>query len=413
MPSLSHNPVLLVMAIAVLAPLLAEIPLGFRIPVVVLEMVLGMAVGPYGLGLVKVEGLLAWFGGTLGLAALFFMAGMELDLDRVRGRPLTLAVTGWGISLVLGLGAAGVLHILPFVHAPMMAALALTTTAVGTFMPVLRDAGRFDTSFGRLVLAAGVVGEFGPIVVVSLLLTSTYGVGIEGALMLGLLAITVVAAYLALRPQPPKIIALLSRTMESSSQLPVRLAMFILASFVVLSQDIGIESALGAFAAGMIVGLASRGEKGALLRHKIDAICFGFLIPFFFVNSGIQFDLGALLHSVKTMLFVPLFVVVFFIVRGAPVFLYRKDVTRAERLPFMLYSATALPMVVAITNIGVRTGRMSTDVAAALVGAGLVSVLLFPAVAESLLTKAARVAVAPAARERVEMRTASKRDQGH
>ena len=110
MLDLSHTPVLLVMAIGVLAPLLAEIPIGFRIPVVVLEMVLGIVVGPYGFGLVKVEGLLAWLGGTLGLGALFFMAGLELDLDRVRGRPLTLAIKGWGISLVLGLCAAGVLH---------------------------------------------------------------------------------------------------------------------------------------------------------------------------------------------------------------------------------------------------------------------------------------------------------------
>src|SRR5271165_5081141 len=389
MPSLIHNPVLVVMAIAVLAPLLAEIPIGFRIPVVVLEMVLGIVAGPYGFGLVNVEGRLAqWLGGTLGLAALFFMAGMELDLDRVRGRPLTLGAIGWVISLALGFCAAGVLHILPFIHAPLMAALALTTTSVGTLMPILRDSGHLDTGFGRFVLGAGCMGEFGPIVVVSLLLTSQYGVGTEGALMLGFLAITVAAAFFALRPKPPKLVALLSRTMESSSQFPIRLAMFILALFVVLSGSIGVEPVLGAFAAGMIVSLGSRGEKGALLRHKLDALCYGFLVPFFFVNSGIQFDLGALLHSTKTMLLVPVFVILFFIVRGAPVFLYRKHLTRGERLPFMLYSATALSLVIAITNIGVRTGRMTTDVAAALVGAGLVSVLLFPTMAEFLLSKA-------------------------
>ena len=389
MPSLIHNPVLVVMAIAVLAPLLAEIPIGFRIPVVVLEMVLGIVAGPYGFGLVNVEGRLAqWLGGTLGLAALFFMAGMELDLDRVRGRPLTLGAIGWVISLALGFCAAGVLHILPFIHAPVMAALALTTTSVGTLMPILRDSGHLDTGFGRFVLGAGCMGEFGPIVVVSLLLTSQYGVGTEGALMLGFLAITVAAAFFALRPKPPKLVALLSRTMESSSQFPIRLAMFILALFVVLSGSIGVEPVLGAFAAGMIVSLGSRGEKGALLRHKLDALCYGFLVPFFFVNSGIQFDLGALLHSTKTMLLVPVFVILFFIVRGAPVFLYRKHLTRGERLPFMLYSATALSLVIAITNIGVRTGRMTTDVAAALVGAGLVSVLLFPTMAEFLLSKA-------------------------
>ena len=389
MPSLIHNPVLVVMAIAVLAPLLAEIPIGFRIPVVVLEMVLGIVAGPYGFGLVNVEGRLAqWLGGTLGLAALFFMAGMELDLDRVRGRPLTLGAIGWVISLALGFCAAGVLHILPFIHAPVMAALALTTTSVGTLMPILRDSGHLDTGFGRFVLGAGCMGEFGPIVVVSLLLTSQYGVGTEGALMLGFLAITVAAAFVALRPKPPKLVALLSRTMESSSQFPIRLAMFILAVFVVLSGSIGVEPVLGAFAAGMIVSLGSRGEKGALLRHKLDALCYGFLVPFFFVNSGIQFDLGALLHSTKTMLLVPVFLLLSFIVRGAPVFLYRHDMTRGERLPFILYSATALSLVIAITNIGVRTGRMTTDVAAALVGAGLVSVLLFPTMAEFLLSKA-------------------------
>jgi Kef-type K+ transport system membrane component KefB len=392
MPDLSHTPVLLVMAIGVLAPLLAEIPIGFRIPVVVLEMVLGIVVGPYGFGLVKVEGLLAWLGGTLGLAALFFMAGMELDLDRVRGRPLSLAVTGWGVSLVLGLCAGGVLHKLPFIDAPVMVALALTTTAVGTFMPILRDAGHLDAAFGRFVLAAGVVGEFGPVVVVSLLLTSTYGAGTESALMLGFLAITVAAAFVALRPSPPRVIAFLGRSLESSSQLGVRLVMFVLALFVVMSKTIGLEPVLGAFAAGMIVGLASRGEKGALLRQKLDAICFGFVIPFFFVNSGIEFDLGDLLHSTKSMLLVPVFIILFFIVRGTPAFLYRKDLTQSERLPFMLYSATALPMVVAITNIGVRTGRMTTVVAAALVGAALVSVLLFPTIAESLLSKASSAA---------------------
>ena len=336
--NLSHTPVLLVMAIGVLAPLLAEIPIGFRIPVVVLEMVLGIVVGPYGFGLVKVEGLLAWLGGTLGLAALFFMAGMELDLDRVRGRPLSLAVTGWGVSLTLGVCAAGILHVLPFIDAPVMVALTLTTTAVGTFMPILRDAGHLDTQFGRLVLAAGVVGEFGPVIVVSLLLTSSYGIGIESALMLGFLALTLVAAFFALKPSPPGVIAFLSRSLESSSQLGIRIVLFILALFVVLSKTIGLEPVLGAFAAGMIVGLASRGEKGALLRQKLDAVCFGFVIPFFFVNSGIHLDLGALLHSRKAMLLVPVFIILFFIIRGAPVILYRKDLTTRQRLPFMLYS---------------------------------------------------------------------------
>jgi Kef-type K+ transport system membrane component KefB len=156
---LSSHPVLLVLAIAVAAPLLSEIPIGFRLPTVVLEMVLGIVVGPDALGLVRAEGLVDWLGGTLGLAALFFMAGMELDLERVKGMPLVLAVRGWVLSLVLAWAAAVMLHFLPHVHAPMMIAIALSTTSLGTLLPILHDAGETDTVFGRMVVAAGAFGN--------------------------------------------------------------------------------------------------------------------------------------------------------------------------------------------------------------------------------------------------------------
>ena len=165
-----------------------------------------------------------------------------------------------------------------------------------------------------------------------------------------------------------------------------------LACFDVLSERFGLEAVLGAFAAGMVVSLASRGEAGSVFREKMEAICFGFFVPFFFVVSGVNLDLGALLHSAKTLLLVPLFLTLFLVARGAPVFLYRRDLAKDERWPFALYSATALPMIVAITTIGVRTGRMKPDVAAALVGAGLLSVLLFPMIAGALLSKSAQPA---------------------
>ena len=252
MLDLNNHPLLLVMAIAVAATLLAEIPIGFRLPVGVLEMVLGIVIGPYVLGLAKAEGLLLWMGGRLGLAALFFAAGIELDLERVRGRPIALAVRGWVLSLVLGLSAAAILYVLPLVHAPMMVTLALTTTTMGTILPILRDTGEIETNFGRLVLAAGAVGEFGPIVVMSLLLTGDHSEWLEVALMLAFVGMAFLAAVSALRLRPPKVLALLTRTMHSTSQLPVSLSMLLLAFFVVLSEKFGFEHVLGAFAAGMV-----------------------------------------------------------------------------------------------------------------------------------------------------------------
>ena len=180
--------------------------------------------------------------------------------------------------------------------------------------------------------------------------------------------------------------------MHSSTQLPVVLSLFLLACFDLLSVRIGLESVLGAFAAGMVVGLASQDEEAKPFRIKMDALCFGFFIPFFFVVRGMNLDLDALLHDTKSLLLVPVFLLLFLVVRGAPVFLYRKDIARNQRLSFALYSGTALPLVVAITNIGVRTGQLGSDMAASLVGAGLLSVVLFPAPAGALLSREAVVA---------------------
>ena len=391
---MNSHPVLIVLLVAVVAPLLAEIPIGVRVPAVVLEMVLGIVIGPQVLGLVTAEGFLELLGGKLGLAALFFMAGMELDLDRVKGRALALAVRGWGVSLALGLAA--MLYVLPIVQSPMMVGLALSTTSLGTLLPILRDAAVLDSAFGRLLLAAGAVGEFGPIVVMSLALTGKFSGWVESGLMLVFVVIAFAAARIALGARPPKILALLTRTMESSSQLPVRISLLLLSFFAVVSEHFGFERIPGAFAAGMVVGLASRGAQGKPLRTKIEAVCFGFLVPFFFVTSGIKFDLARLLHSTQAMLLLPMFLILLFVVRGTPVLLYRRDLPAGQRLPFALYTATALPLVVAISNIGVATQQMRPDIAAALVGAALLSVLLFPTLAGVLLSKSATLSQTPA-----------------
>lgn len=390
---LSNHPVLIVMAIAVVASLLAEIRLGtVPVPVVVWEIVFGIALGPQVLGFVRTDKLLEWLGRVVGLSALVFMAGMDLDLQKIKGRPLSLAVRGWTVSLALAVSIAGLLHLLPSVHAPIIVGLALTTTALGTFLPILCDSGKLDSKFGSFVVAAGAAGEFGPVIVVSLLLTPVFGAWQEAALTLGFVAIAFAAARIALGLRPPKFLALLERGMHSSTQLPVCISLLLLASFDVLSERIGLEAVFGAFAAGMVVGLTNRGEANRLFREKMEAICFGFFVPFFFVMSGINLDLRSLLQSPQSMLLLPVFLEFFLVVRGTPVFLYRKDVAREERWPFALYSATASPMVVAIASIGVRTGHMRSDVAAALVGAGLLSVLLFPSMAGSLLSRGARAA---------------------
>jgi Kef-type K+ transport system membrane component KefB len=378
---LSTHPVFWLLVAAVAAPLLGEIPLGFKVPVVVLEVILGIVIGPHVLELVRFDGFVAEMF-TFGMATTLFMAGMELDFGQIKGRPLSLAALGWITSVLLGFAAVGMLHVIPQVRAPQMVTLALCTTGLGTLVPVFRDGGQLDTPFGRFFLAAGTLGEVGPIVAMSLLLSQQYSTWQEIGFLIAFLAIVTVAAAVGMGARPPKVLGFLSRTMHSSSQLPVRISLLLLGALFVLAEDFGFESIFGAFAAGMIIGVATRGEQGQSMREKLDAVCFGWFYPFFFVGTGIKFDIVALTRDLTTMLLVPAFLVLFLIVRGAPVFLYRNDIARRERLPFALSSAVAsLSIVVVITELGARSHVMSTDIAAALIGAALLSVLLFPTIA--------------------------------
>jgi Kef-type K+ transport system membrane component KefB len=382
------HPVFWLLVAAVVAPLLAEIPLGFRVPVVVLEVVLGIVIGPHVLGLSHFNGfIIAMF--TYGMAASLFMAGMELEWERIRGRPIALATLGWSVSLAVAVAIVWVLHRADIVRLPMIVALMLATTSLGVLLPVFRDGGQLETKFGSLFLAAGTIGEVGPIVGMSLLLSRDRSTWEEIGLLAVFLAVVAVAAVVGMGARPPRLLALLSRTMHSSTQLPVRIALLLMAGMLLLATEFGFEGIFGAFAAGMIVGLATRGSDGKPMRDKIDAVAFGWFFPFFFVGIGINFDLPALTRSVTTAALVPAFLLLFLMVRGLPVMLlYRKDLTYAERLPFALSSAVAsLSIIVVITEISVSRGHMGTDVAAALVGAALLSVLLFPTIAGILLSR--------------------------
>ena len=389
---LSHHPIFVIFVVAVAAPLLAQTRLGSRVPVVVIEVLLGVLIGPHVLQLIENDSFLATMR-SVGMVAVMFMAGMEIDFNRIKGKPLSLATRGWLSSVVLAVLVVAVLHVIPDVQAPMMVVIALTTTGLGTLLPILRDSGQLEAPFGRMLLAAGTLGEVGPIVAVSLALSSRYSTWQEFLFLLVFLGLVGLAAAIGVGARPPKVISLLSRTMHASTQLPVRLSLMILGGLVLIANEFGFEAVFGAFAAGMIVGLATRGPDGEAFRLKIDAVGFGWFAPFFYVGTGIAFDVGALTRDVPTMLLLPTFLALFLLVRGLPVLLYRRDLAKGELLPFALStSVTSLGLVVVITHVGLQTNHMSPDIARALVGAALLSLLVFPTLSRILLSRAQAVA---------------------
>ncbi len=375
---------LLIAGAAMLAPLLAELPHSFRLPVVVLEIILGILIGPHVFNLASPDRMIGTLG-TLGLTFLLFMVGLEIDFDKIRGRPLTLAVGGWILSLVVALICMLFFSAIGLIQTPpLLAAVALSTTALGVLAPILRDRGELNTHFGTYMVAAAAAGEFGPLVIISMLLIPSHSTVIHTFFILMFIIIALGAAYIALNTRSSRVIEILSRTMHSSGQLPVRICILLQVLLVALAAKFGLNIVMGAFTAGMVVGLAIKGTEGDLLRQKLDAIGYGFLIPIFFIAAGMKFEVSALWSAPLAPVQIALLLGLLVLVRGAPVFLYKKELKDDEKLPFAFYSATGLPLIVIISEIGVSSGLMPPDRGAILVSAGMISVLLFPILAVKL-----------------------------
>jgi len=365
----------IVLIAALAAVTVAVVPRGLAPPVVVIELLLGILVGPEVLDLAQTSDFIEFFS-NLGLGMLFFFAGYEIDFERIRGKPLKLGALGWLLSIVLAYGIGGVLAAAGIILSFLYTGSAMATTAIGTLIPILRDNGELKTRFGTYLLAAGGIGEFGPILLVTLVLSTTNPLH-EGLILIAFvvlaLAVALVSVRLAWRGWPA-----LERTFETSSQLAVRVTVVLVFGLVLLASKLGLDVLLGGFVAGMIVRLALKGHELQVFESKLTAVGFGFFVPFFFITSGISFDLGAL-GSVTALLKLVMFFGLFLVVRGTPaMLLYRHVLKRRQRAALAFYSATELPLVVAITTIATETGHMKTSTAAGLVGAAMLSTLIFP-----------------------------------
>jgi Kef-type K+ transport system membrane component KefB len=368
---------------AIAAVIVSVVPRTYAPPVVVLEIVLGIIVGPYVLGIAHISTFVTFFA-NLGLGMLFFFAGYEIDFDRIRGRPLMLATWGWAMSVALAYGIGGVLAAAGIVLSFLYTGSALATTAIGTLIPILRDEGELRTRFGTFLLAAGAIGEFGPILLLTLVLSTQDAVNRAIPLLI-FVGLAIVIALISVRSAPAGW-SVLERSIEASSQLAVRLAALLVFGLAALAAHLGLDVVLGGFVAGMITRMAVRGHEVSVLESKLSAVGFGLLIPFFFTVSGISFDINALVTSPGALLKLPMFLGLFLVVRGLPALLLYRRVLPESRDRFALasYSATALPLVVAITTVAVEDGHMRPSTAAALLGAAIISTIVFPFLGRAL-----------------------------
>jgi Kef-type K+ transport system membrane component KefB len=374
----------------------ANLALGFfprvRLPAIVLEILFGIIIGPSVLGWVTPD-LPVSILSLIGLSFLLFLAGLEIDVRRLRGRTLRLTAAGFALSFVIGVVLGLGLSAGGFVKSPLFIAIVLVSTSLGVIVPVLKDSDNIGSDFGQLVIAAASIADFGAIILLSLFFSGKGSSTTGTLILLGIFALLVVLIGLAIAgvERSSGLPRVLIRLQDTTAEIRVRGAFVLLIGFVALADKVGLETILGAFAAGALLSLIDRDEMMThpQFRTKLEAAGFGIFIPVFFVTTGLHFDVNALFSSVSTVVRIPLFLLAILIARGVPALLYMPVLGRSKALIAGLLQATTLPFIVAATQIGLQLGVVTQASSAALIAAGLLSVIVFPATGLALLRREA------------------------
>jgi Kef-type K+ transport system membrane component KefB len=385
---------------SVLAPLVAGLVPRRLVPEVVVLLVLGVVIGPNALDLAQTGDAIELLR-QLGLGMLFLLAGYEIELGELSGPGGRRACWTWLACLLIALLAVWVIGLSGAVHAEIAVAIALTSTSLGTLLPILKDSGLITTRLGATVMHHGAFGELGPIVAMAMLL------GTRGPLrsLLVLLLFAVIAAGVnlfaaRLRREGSKLLELIRAGAETTGQTVVRLTLLLLVTLGVLATRFDLDVVLGAFAAGLILRqLLPAGHE--TLELRLTGLAFGFLIPVFFVTSGMAIDAAAVASEPVVL---AVFVLLILVARGGPVFVSERLHDKRSMRPgsgrdaasIALYSSTGLPIIVAVTSTAVSAGQMSTTNASVLVAGGAITVLVFPLLATLLLERRADEATIPA-----------------
>jgi Kef-type K+ transport system membrane component KefB len=386
---ISFTSVAVVAAVAVAAPLLLGLS-GLRLPSIVLEIVLGIVVGPQVLGWASLDEPVEVLS-IVGLAFLLLLAGLEVDYDRFRGRLLRLTASGYAVSLAIALVLGFAFKAGDLVRSPLLVAIMLSATGLGIILPILKDAGETSTPFGRVVIAGASIAEVVPIVLLSLFFSGKGGLG-AGAVLLATFVIFVLAVGAAIlaAEHSMRLSMTFMRLQDTTAEIRVRSALLLLMVFVVLASEFGLEAILGAFLAGATLKLLDRDDAmtHTFFRRKLEAVGFGVFVPFFFVATGLRLDVESLFESGSALARVPLFLGALLVARGLPALLYRPLAERREQLiAGGLLQATSLSFLIVAGQLGVDLDLLSPTNYTALVAAGLLSVIIFPLTALSLLKR--------------------------
>ena len=378
----SHNLQSLVIAMVIVASIPALLP-RLVVPIVVLEIITGALIGPQALGLVhphQITNFLAHFG----LGLLFLMTGFEMDPSKLKGEPIRNAVLGWLMSITIAFIIANSLYRFGLTKNIALTATAISTTAISAMLPILRDSGQLSPPYGPYVLSAGLMGKIGPLLFLAVI-SSDRDPFKEILLTVFFLAGAIIAFFILQKLNGSHLSKIIGKTMHTSVQFPMRLAMCALILLVSLSEYLKIDTALGAFVAGLLLRAIIHSDYDEDISARFDGVASALLIPIFFLISGTRLDIPSLIANREAMFMIPVYSVLMLVVRGAPaLLLYRSSLNVKQRFRLALHSSTQISLVVVITDIGIGKGLISSMQGAQLVGGSILTILIYPIIAEMI-----------------------------
>ncbi|HEY3880667.1 MAG TPA: cation:proton antiporter [Trebonia sp.] len=392
---ISFNSVLIIAGISVFVPVVLGLLPRLEVPEAVLEVIIGIVVGPSVLNWARIDAPVEVLS-TLGLGMLLFLAGLEIDVERLRGPLARLATVAFAVSAGLALACGFLFQVAGVANRPVLLAIILMSTSAGLLLPLLKDAGEGTTEFGQLAMTAGAIAEIVPILLLSLLFSATSKT--IGGQLISLAVFAALLVLIGLGVAGVRRLRRVDRLLDylslRSGQLRVRATLTLALGCGVLAYQFGFAAILGAFAAGLltrIIEVTGR-EPNRDFLIKLEGIGFGFLIPIFFISTGVGFQLKGLIDHPSALARLPVFLVALLVVRAVPAVFYTRAVGRRRAAAGGLLQATTLTFPIVAAAIGVETGRLTSATAAGLVTAGLLSAALFPFLAGRLLARGGAVA---------------------
>lgn len=387
----SFEPLFIVFAVATAVPLALAFMPRLPLPAAVGEILAGIVVGPVVLGLVDRDDALVETLGTVGLVYLLFVAGLELDLRALVHPRLGRILAAYALTLGLAVALGYLLHFLDLIDSPLMVAIISCATALGVLLPIMKDQGLLDTEFGRLLFAACAIAEVVPIMLLTLFFTvDDSGVGEQFAKVAILVATAIVVGLGMVRLSlADRVSGVFARLSDTTAQLRIRETMMVLVGFAAIAGGFGIEVILGSFTAGVVIANAQRRTViSAGYMTKVEAVGFGVFIPVFFVSTGIGLDVESMFATPRSILLVPVLLLAFLVVRGLPALtLYPAIMSRPEAAAAGLFQGANLSFAVAATAVALELDALSPAVAAAIVSAGMLSVILYPPIGAAILRR--------------------------